>query len=141
MNFKFEFFQPGTTTPLPIEVRVTNLDLDFDQFVRVSNTSFNTPPFQIGTNISSTTGSGLTRYFDNVNPFSVSTVNNPDNAVVIDSNLISNFDITLGTTLPQTEYTLFMFEFRAETEIIPEPSAALLGGLGMLALLRRRRSA
>ncbi len=141
MNFKFEFFQPGTTTPLPIEVRVTNLDLDFDQRIRVSNSEFITPPFALGGNLASSNSGGFTTYFDNVVPFSVSTVANPLNAAVIDTNLGDEFDIRLGTTLPGADFALFMFEFRAESEIIPEPSAALLGGLGMLALLRRRRSA
>lgn len=45
-------------------------------------------------------------------------------------------DIT-GDWTKTTDYSIFN---GAQIEIIPEPSAALLGGLGMLCLLRRRRA-
>lgn len=44
-----------------------------------------------------------------------------------------NTVITWGGTANERPFTL-------SGTVVPEPSAALLGGLGMLALLRRRRS-
>lgn len=138
-SFTFSFFDAGGTVPLPAEVRITSLDIDFLQFNTFNNSEMNTGGAVVGSNVSSSSSGGTTTYFDPAPPTN-STVNNPNSAVQIDT-LGSSFKVDLGTSDAGTTYALYMIEFRDRSQVIPEPSAALLGGLGVLALLRRRRVA
>lgn len=57
----------------------------------------------------------------------------------------STFNLGDGVTFDRMQITsnvdsFSVMEVRAATSAVPEPSAALLGGLGALALLRRRRA-
>ena len=77
-----------------------------------------------------TRGTDSTAYFEmnstSVNGYAGGQAYRGDNGGVLDANNLVN-------ALPGD------FAFHANLTAIPEPSAALLGGLGMLALLRRRR--
>jgi hypothetical protein len=138
-SFTFNFLDATGTVPLPAEVRITSLDIDFLQFNTFNNSEMNTAGAVVGSNVSSSTLGGTTTYFDPT-PATNSVVNNPNSAVTIDTTG-SSFEVDLGTSDAGTTYALYMIEFRDRSQVIPEPSAALLGGLGVLALLRRRRVA
>lgn len=78
-----------------------------------------------------TRGTGSSAYFEmnstTVNGYAGGQAHRGDNAGALDANNVVN-------ALPGD------FAFHANLTAIPEPSAALLGGIGFLALLRRRRA-
>jgi hypothetical protein len=53
---------------------------------------------------------------------------------------IDNFGFTNRVTVGSLGREAYFQNGSLQVIVIPEPSAALLGGLGMLALLRRRRA-
>lgn len=134
VNFSF-FTDIGLTTPAPITLLLTSLDIDFNQRYYTSDSTFsanilNTPTTNI---VDASAEAGYSGFTSPAN----SLVNDPLNAVA-SVGTGNSFDIRLG----HDAVALFMFEFRDPstiTGLVPEPSTALLGGLGLLALLRRRR--
>ncbi len=82
--------------------------------------------------------------FDDINGFDVNTAENGtytilDGSFTLNSANISNFGAENALDLGGGRSAYFE-EGSLNVVVIPEPSAALLGGLGVLALLRRRRN-
>jgi len=133
MNFSF-FSDAALTVPAPLTLLLTSLDIDFSQRYYTSDTTFSDNIVAGDTNLTSAaalagftgfTAAGDATFSDA--KFAVASVGTG-----------SSFDIRLE----HDKVALFMFEFRdpgTVTGLVPEPSVALLGALGAIALLRRRR--
>lgn len=136
LNFSF-YSDVGLTTPAPLKLQLTSLDIDYAQRYYTKNSSFYSNVTAIGTDlIAASAVSGYTGFTTPANHDSV--VNDPLHAVASVGEG-SSFDVRLA----HDAVALFMFEFRDPsivTGLVPEPSSALIAALGALALLRRRRN-
>lgn len=145
ITLRFDFFEPGTSTPKNFPLELTSFDYDFRQYLEVKNSDWILSAQ--GSNLTKTQG-GITTRFSEINGAS-SVTNDDKHALALNNVTDSSFDLTMGKTGTVIGYSLFMFEFRDPSSIldspltpnapIPEPSVSLLSGLGLLALLRRRR--
>ncbi|MGL4399165.1 MAG: PEP-CTERM sorting domain-containing protein [Luteolibacter sp.] len=137
MTLRLDWFQPGTTIPLPVAVEMTSFDYDFNQFLRVSNTYIASE--EHGSALTYTSSGGVSSWVDGAG--SDSSFSNPNNAVILNTISTSSMFIEVGKT--GKDNSLFMFEFRDPSiNLIPEPSSALLALTGVVGLvLRRRRNA
>jgi hypothetical protein len=143
LDTRFEFFSDiGLTTPATTNLLLTSLDIDFGQRYYTDNSDFSsnvtygTPgsPTQVTTLTGPDAIAGYTGFTSTGN----GTFNDERFAVGSAGNK-STFDIKLS----HDSVALFMFEFRNPSQVIPEPSSAILmtAGLSMLCLHRRRRVA
>ena len=137
LNFSF-FSDVALTTPAPLQLLLTSLDIDFAQRYFTSNTSFDNNTTGVTTDLITpgTVPSGYTGFTTIAG--ANSTYDDPAHAVA-SFGQGSSFDIRLA----HNAVALFMFEFRDPslvTGLIPEPSSSLLllGGVSMLGLIRRR---
>lgn len=133
MNFSF-FADAALTVPAPIKLLLTSLDIDFNQRYYTSNATFSGNFVANSTSLTSASPrTGYTGFTSAGN----SVFSDPEYAVA-SVGTGSSFDVSFA----HNSVALFMFEFRdpsTVTGLVPEPSAALLGAIGLLALLRRRR--
>ncbi len=143
LDTRFEFFSDiGLTTRATTNLLLTSLDIDFNQRYYTDNTDFSsnvrygTPgnPTQVTTLTSPNTISGFSGFTSSGNG-----AFNDQRFAVGSAGNQHTFDIKLG----HDNLALFMFEFRNPSQVIPEPSSAILmtAGLSMLCLNRRRRVA
>jgi hypothetical protein len=150
LTLGFEFFavtgSPGsftiTSTPQTVGLQLTSLDIDYSQKYYTSNSSFASNSLyspssitSLGTNTSATGGSGYTGF----TAAGDSTFSNPAHAVS-SKGTGSSYSVQLA----HNAQALYIFEFRDPSSIVPEPSTALLMGVGAVALLgfvRRVRKA
>lgn len=154
-TFRFDWRNAANTAALTgsDQMVFTSYDLDFTQRNRISTSDYSvistsTTPATVLTN---TTSLGETAVFDGA-PGTSSTVSNPANAYAFQtvagdySQSISVDKIGGGVVASgfgTTGNQLYMFSFRSPSPLIPsipEPSSAVLVGLGALAMFRRRRA-
>ncbi len=134
LNLNFSFFTDASfTVPKTINnMMLTSLDIDFNQRYYTSRADMPTVVTYPGTNITSPVAiSG----FNGFTASGDSLFSNAKHAVS-----------TVGTgnsfnvKLSHDSLALYMFEFRNPSNVVPEPSSAILlmGGLTALGLIRRR---
>lgn len=150
LTLGFEFFavtgSPGsftiTSTPQSVGLQLTSLDIDFSQKYYTSNSSFASNILyspsaisNLGTDTSATGGTGYTGFTATGD----ASFSNPAYAVS-SKGTGSSYTVQLA----HNKEALYMFEFRDPSSIVPEPSSALLIGVGAVALVgfvRRVRKA
>lgn len=143
LDTRFEFFSDiGLTTRATTNLLLTSLDIDFNQRYYTDNTDFSSnvrygapgSPTQVTTLSGGNAISGYTGFTSSGNG-----VYNDQRFAVGSAGTKDTFDIKLS----HDNVALFMFEFRNPSQVIPEPSSAILmtAGLSMLCLRRRRRVA
>jgi hypothetical protein len=151
VNFSF-FSDSSLLTPAAISnFMLTSLDVDFGQRYYTQNADFisnNTYNSGGPTNLTAASAiTGYTGFTTTVN--NSSTFSEPRNAVSSVGNG-SSFDIRLahrannsGLGYYNSANALYMFEFRNPSNIVPEPSSALLvmGGMTAFGVIRRRSKA
>jgi hypothetical protein len=138
-DITFSFFNvdgEGTfTTAFSPTLLLTSLDIDANQRYYTSNADFSQNQLYSGTNLSGASAvTGYTGFTAGGN----ASFSDPKSAVSSSgANGVTEFDVRVA----HEGVALFMFEFRDPSEVlvVPEPSIALLGGIGLLGLLRRRR--
>lgn len=150
-TFTFSWRNAANTASLSGDEQMvfTSYDIDFTQRNTVSASDYSVIGFNPVTNLTNTTNLGITNVTDPA-PGTTSTVDQPENAyafITVEGDFEQSISVDKvggggpgGFTLDGNQ--LYMFSFRSPSplvEAIPEPSTALLGGLGLLALLRRRR--
>ncbi|TAG10355.1 MAG: PEP-CTERM sorting domain-containing protein [Verrucomicrobia bacterium] len=154
-TFKFEWFNAANTAALTGSQQMvfTSYDIDFTQRNSFAVADYSAIGFSPVTRLVSSTTSGITRVFDPAigSPprGSDSNFDEPRNGyafltVAGDFEQSISVDKAGGGASPHNNAgnQLYMISFRSPSPlipVIPEPSAAILGGVGMLALLRRRR--
>lgn len=143
LDTRFEFFSDiGLTTPATTNLLLTSLDIDFGQRYYTDNTDFSTNTTYGApgspTQVTTLTGPNAIAGYSGFTSTGDGTFNDERFAVGSAGNK-STFDIKLS----HDNVALFMFEFRNPSQVIPEPSSAILmtAGLSMLCLHRRRRVA
>ena len=145
VTLRFDFYEPDTTTPMTVALELTSFDYDNNQFLRVQNSDFSLGSY--GSNLTQSQTDTTTTWQAPNDSFNA-TYNLSTNAVALNNVVDSSFTLTMGKASGGGN-SLFMFEFRdpsinldtplTPSNPVPEPTAALIGGLGFLCLLRRRR--
>jgi len=145
-TFQFDWRNAANTGALggSDQMVFTSYDLDFGQRNSIPTADIDIYGLAVPTGlVVSTSGSdtifrdgspeGNTSFDDPLGAYAFSTLAGDNTqTITVDKTGASN----------ATGNQLYMFSFRSPSpliSVIPEPSAALLGGLGLLALLRRRR--
>jgi len=136
LDVRFSFFNvEGTTftTAFSPTLLLTSLDIDANQRYYTDNADFSANNLYAGSTLSS--ASAITGYTGFTAGGSAN-FNDPASAVSsLGAAGVSEFDVRLQ----HNNVALFMFEFRDPSQIVPEPSAAvLLGAFATIGLLRRR---
>jgi len=143
LDTRFEFFSDlALTTRATTNLLLTSLDIDFNQRYYTDNTDFSSN-VRYGTPGSPTLVTTLSGG-DAISGFSGFTA--PGSGTISDQRFAvgsAGNQHTFDIKLSNNNEALFMFEFRNPSQIIPEPSSAILmtAGLSMLCLHRRRRVA
>jgi hypothetical protein len=151
-SFNFEWRNAANTAQLSGSEQMvfTSYDIDFTQRNSVAPTDYSQIGLATGSNLSNTSGGGFTRLTDPA-PGTSSSFNNPLNAyafVTVAGDFEQSISVDkVGGGVTADGYgtagnQLYMFSFRSPSPLIttiPEPSSVILAGLGILALLRRRR--
>lgn len=138
-DMTFSFFNVdgsnNFTTPFSPTLLLTSLDIDANQRYYTDNADFSANNLYGSSNLTSATPiTGYTGFTAGGN----ASFSDPASAVSsVGANGVTDFDVRVQ----HDGVALFMFEFRDPSQIVPEPSVALLGGVAGLALLRRRRRA
>lgn len=118
LDLKFEFFSDAAfLTPAELDLTMTSLDIDASQRYYTSNASFDPSQAEIGSEISTITsgGSAIPGYTGYTSSGSAD-FDDPGNAVrSVANGLLSEYDVKVA----HNGVALFMFEFRANSEIIP----------------------
>ncbi|MES2709475.1 MAG: PEP-CTERM sorting domain-containing protein [Verrucomicrobiota bacterium] len=122
-----------TDTPLSVNVTLRSLDIDFDQKYYVQTAGFTHEPYDpTDLTTASPVISGFTGFTSSAN----STFSDPEAAVTSKSTApVDHFEAFVS----HDSVALFMFEFRSNSAIVPEPSSSLVGLLGLGAVLGRRK--
>lgn len=137
LNFSF-FADAARTTPAPLRLQLTSLDIDFAQRYYTSNSSFDGNVTAVVSDLIAP-GVALSGYTGfTTAPGAGSSYDDPAHAVA-SHGYGSSFDVSIA----HDAVALFMFEFRDPslvTGLVPEPSSSLLllGGISMLCFVRRR---
>jgi hypothetical protein len=139
INFSFYNVDGGGafTTAYSPTLLLTSLDIDANQRYYTDNADFSGNLVYTPTNLT-TPAAGVTGYTGFTATGNAS-FSDPASAVSSTGAAgVTEFDVRVS----HDSVALFMFEFRDPSQVlVPEPSTALLGGLGALALFRRRRNA
>ncbi len=155
-TFRFDWRNAANNGPLggSDQMVFTSYDIDFTQRNMFSDSEYSAIGLSPLSNLNLSSSSGTTTIVDPAvgNPANgtESSTDNPRNAyafitVAGDNTQIISVDKAGGGTsagMDTLGNQLYMFSFRSPSPlitVIPEPSAAILGGFGLLALLRRRR--
>lgn len=155
-SFRFDWRNAANDGPLEVNAAIvfTSYDIDFTQRNRVAQSDYSVIGLAPDTRLNLSDSAGVTTLVDPVtgSPLngSNSSFDEPRNAYAFitnsgDNTQVINVDKAGGGTASSSTTAgnqLYMFSFRSPSPLvtaIPEPSAVLLGGLGLLALLRRRR--
>lgn len=142
LDLAFRFFDPSFSTAVNSPIWLTSLDLDFGQKMYLFESDIDSYTLETG----SAVGVGKVDDAYRFTGAGDAVYNDADHAVSVQTKPDSEFRVRLE----HSGVALFMFEFRNPsqnvtfenpvTETIPEPSAAaMVGAVGVLALLRRRR--
>ena len=159
--------RPTSTVPMVIALQLTNTTgstlTEFTLGYRLETTQWRASGTQATASMSYLVGSSPTNWrtdsFTSAPTLNLSTVYSGDTAVAntnVDGNAAGNFSTLTPTTITGLNWAngtdlWIRWTFNVGTNLpnvgidnvtfsaIPEPRAALLGGLGLLALLRRRR--
>lgn len=153
-TFRFDWRNADNTNALTgsDQIVFSSYDIDFTQRNRIAASDYAVLGTSNVSNLSVTTAAGTTTIVDPA-PGTASTVTNAPNAyafmtvagdysqqISVDKAGGGNVTAGYGTGGNQ----LYMFTFRSPSPLIvaiPEPSSALIAGLGALVMLRRRRTA
>jgi len=132
LDLRFTFWDPTFTAAQAVTILLTSLDIDHNQRYYTDSSDFVSNSLYANSAISSSSAVGTYTGFTAAGD---SVFNDPKHAGSSLSRNQSAFDVKIA----HSEVALYMFEFRSPSQIVPEPSAALLGMMGLSALLLRRR--
>lgn len=137
LNFSFYNLDGGAinlSSPYSLDkLLLTSLDIDFSQRYYTSNTSFSSNQVYLPTQLTAASAlAGYTGFTSSGN----SSFNNPAYAVSSTGTGYS-YDIHVA----HTSQALFMFEFRDPSTVVPEPTSAVMAGLGSVILVGFMRRA
>lgn len=149
-TINFSWFTPNGNfdTPLSSQYTITTYDIDFKQYNEMLTADLDTVYLadtintSASTNLIVTTEGAYTRVSD-PSPGTNSIFNAPENAAVFRTAQGSSQTIRVGKVDNSVGNQLYMFEFRnppSNVDItIPEPSVSIIGLVGAVMLMSRRR--
>lgn len=134
LDVRFSFWDVNFSEARDVTILLTSLDIDHGQKYYTDSKDFVSNDPYASSLITSTTAIGDYTGFTAAGD---SRFNDPKHAISSTSKHQSEFDVKLA----HNNVALFMFEFRNPSQVVPEPSAAMLMMSGSLLMLARRRRA